>query len=267
MVLGQTRYEIRAGEPVQLAASGETVDFLLKAASRHVVSADGDAGGFVAGPNRAGDRVMLAASLRTKPGDYAVTLSATSATGEERQTSMDVVVSPRQTVPASATRPPVVLLNGWETGFTNTCPVSNSSSETFGNLAQYLAADGVPVVYFFDNCKEDPNQPIEVLANDLAEFLTTITYDNGVQVAQIDLVGHSLGGLIARAYLAGLQPNQSLAPPVNTFVRKLILIATPNFGSFVTANFANIIPAGTQSAELIPGSSFLWNLATWNSAG
>ncbi len=26
----------------------------------------------------------------------------------------------------------------------------------------------------------------------------------------------------------------------------------------------NEIPAGTQSGELVPGSSFLWNLATWN---
>ena len=38
----------------------------------------------------------------------------------------------------------------------------------------------------------------------------------------------------------------------------------PNFGSFVAANNTSIIPAGTQSAELIQGSSFLWNLATWN---
>jgi uncharacterized protein (TIGR03437 family) len=83
-------------------------------------------------------------------------------------------------------------------------------------------------------------------------------------VTQIDLVAHSLGGLIARAYLAGLQPSEALTPPVNTLVRDLVLIATPNFGSFVAANYASIIPTGTQSAELIPGSSFLWNLATWN---
>ena len=50
-------------------------------------------------------------------------------------------------------------------------------------------------------------------------------------------------------------------------VRDLVLIATPNSGSFVAANFASIIPTGTQSAELIPGSSFLWNLATWNQHG
>ena len=51
-------------------------------------------------------------------------------------------------------------------------------------------------------------------------------------------------------------------------MRDLILIATPNFGSFVAGNYDHLAAeAGTQSAELIPGSSFLWNLATWNQRG
>jgi uncharacterized protein (TIGR03437 family) len=158
----------------------------------------------------------------------------------------------------------VVLLNGWITGFVNSCPVATDSTQTFGNLANYLLADGVPVVYFFDNCQADPNQPIETLGNDLAAFLNTITYDDGTPVPQIDLVAHSMGGLIARSYLAGLQINGTLTPPVNPRIRKLVLIATPNFGSFVAQLNAAIINPGTQSEELIPGSSLLWNLATWN---
>jgi uncharacterized protein (TIGR03437 family) len=122
-------------------------------------------------------------------------------------------------------------------------------------------------VYLFDNCLEDPNQPVEVLANDLDKFLNSIQYDNGTQVPQIDLVAHSMGGLIARAYLAGLQTDQSFTPPATMLVRKLVLIATPNFGSFVAANYNFAISPGTASAELIPGSSLLWNLATWNQRG
>ncbi len=171
---------------------------------------------------------------------------------------------PRLTVPSNATRPPVVLLNGWETGFTNSCPVSSSSTATFGNLEQYLIADGAPAVFLFDNCAQDADQPIETLANDLATFLSTITYDNGQPVPQVDLVAFSMGGLIARAYLAGLQANGSLTPPANTLVRDLVLIASPNFGSYLATNYATSIPTGTQSAEMISGSSFLWNLATWN---
>jgi uncharacterized protein (TIGR03437 family) len=263
MALNQTRYEIQAGSPVPLSASSDTVDFVLKAAKLNVVPAIG----LVVGPNRAGNQVVLAASVRAKPGEYTVTLSATGPTGELRQAAMEVVVKPRVTVPSNATRAPVVLLNGWETLYTNACPVSTDSTETFGNLAQYLTSDGVPVVYFFDNCTEDPNQPVEKLAQDLATFLGTIKYDNGAQVPQIDLVAFSLGGLVARAYLAGLQPDETLAPPATTLIRDLVLIAVPNYGSYLAGNYASSIIAGTQSAELIPASAFLWNLATWNQHG
>jgi uncharacterized protein (TIGR03437 family) len=297
LAVQQTRYELRAGETVPIVAPQATLDFLAHAKTRRVtIVSNGTNGasdtnnassttntptaasGLVASPSRAGDQILLGASLRMKPGEYTVTLSAsnttgaasvtgatnaTSAAGAESQTTLTVVVKPRQSVPTGSTRPPVVLLNGWEEGFTGTCPVATSSSDDFGNLASYLVSDGVPVVYLFDNCLEDAGQQVETLGNDLATFLNSITYDNGEQVPQIDLVGFSLGGLIARAYLAGLQPDESLLPPATTLVRDLVLIATPNFGSFVAGNYA-VELTGTQSAELAPASGFLWNLATWN---
>jgi uncharacterized protein (TIGR03437 family) len=300
LAVQQTHYELRAGETVPIVAPQATLDFLAHSKSRHVAvvtngtNVTGDAavtGGLVVAPNRAGDQILLGASLRMKPGEYTVTLSAsnapsvTSATAAsnaagaasatnaaggasasaagESQTTLTVVVKPRQSVPTGSTRPPVVLLNGWEEGFTGTCPVATSSSDDFGNLASYLVSDGVPVVYLFDNCLEDAGQLVETLGIDLATFLNSITYDNGEQVPQIDLVAFSLGGLIARSYLAGLQPDESLLPPTTTLVRDLVLIATPNFGSFVAGNYA-IELTDTQSGELVPASSLLWNLATWN---
>lgn len=264
MTLHQTRYELRAGEAVPLSAPQDTLEF-LKAATRSVEVVSGDPSGaaLTAGTNRDGE-IVLAAPLRTPPGDYTVKLSAAAASGEVRETTLSVTVQPLVSVPSSSTRPPVVLLNGWQQGINGTCQIANSSSDTFGNLAQYLVSDGVPVVYLFDNCREDANQSVETLGNDLGKFLRTIKYDTGAQVPQIDLVAFSMGGLIARSYLAGLQPNQSLAPPATTLVRKLVLIATPNFGSFIAGQYAANITAGSQSAELIPGSSLLWNLATWN---
>ena len=261
MALVQSRYEIRAGGPAQIEASAETVDFLLHAKTRRV-----SIEGLVVGPGYTPGQVLLAASARVKPGKYSVTLSATSETGEERQTTLAVVVKPQVAVPSNSTRPPVVLVNGWMTGFSlnNSCPISTSSADTFGNLGPYLVQDGVPVVYLFDNCAVDPGNTIEALGADLGAFLNTIQYDSGAQVPQIDLVAHSMGGLIARAYLAGIQPNQTFQPPSPTLVRKLVLIATPNFGSFVAGNYVYSIAAGSQSAELMPGSALLWNLATWN---
>ena len=263
MELQQTTYELRKGEPVAISAPSETLNFLYTAKSRKVAVAGTPVPGLAIGPDRAG-HIVLAASQRTKPGKYNVTVAATGPDGEVRQADLSVVVDALTPVPSGSSRNPVVLLNGWETGFTGQCPIANSSSETFGNLASYLVSDGVPVVYLFDNCLEDANQPIETLANDLADFLNSILYDNGTQVPQIDLVAFSMGGLVARAYLAGLQPDESLLPPTPTLVGKLVLIASPNFGSFVAGNYTASILTGSQDAELIPGSSLLWNLATWN---
>ena len=172
--LRQTRYELQAGKPAALAASPETMEFLLGAKSRSVEIDGTPAGGLVAGPNRARDQVLLAASARLKPGAHTVKLTAVSDTGEERVAAFDVVVDALQTVPNNATRPPVVLLNGWETGYTGVCNIASASLDTFGNLANYLVSDGVPVVYLFDNCAEDPNQSIETLGNDLGVFLNSI---------------------------------------------------------------------------------------------
>ncbi len=268
MDLQQTWYALRIGEPVPIDAPSETLDFLQNAKTRSIETGGAigseKAEGFVVGPDRAG-RMVLAASPRVKPGQYTVSLSATSAGGEERRTSLTLAVQALTPVPSGSTRNPVVLLNGWETGYNiNTCPISNSSSDTFGNLAQYLVEDGVPVVYLFDNCLIDPNQSIETLGNDLGAYLKAIQYDTGAQVPQIDLVGFSVGGLISRAYLAGLQPDGALTPPTNTLTGKLVLIATPNFGSFVAGTYAAGNAFQSQAAELIPGSSFLWNLANWN---
>ena len=123
----------------------------------------------------------------------------------------------------------------------------------------------VPVAYFFDNCVEDQNDLIENIGGVLGQVLNLIRYDTGELVPQVDLVTHSMGGLIARSYLAGLQANGTFFPPPNPRIRKLVEIATPNFGSYLAADGSWF--TGTQSAEMIPGSTFLWNLARWNQQG
>ena len=259
----ETRYEPRLGQPAKISASRETLDFLRTAKTRRVEISGAPAEGFVVAPNRSGEMV-IAASSKVAPGEYHVTVTAAGETGQERRADLTVAVQPRLTVPSGASRPPVVLLNGWEIGFTDTCPVAGNTSDDFGNLAQYLVSDGVPVVYLFDNCAEGPGQTVETLGNDLATLLNTIKYDTGAQVPQIDLVAFSLGGLIARSYLAGLQSNGSLTPPSTTLIHKMVLIATPNFGSYLTESIALNIPTGSQASELIPGSALQWNLANWN---
>ena len=85
-----TRVEVSAGEPAQLAASSERLDFLLKAKTRSIVVPGADSVALVAAPNKTGDQIMLAAPLRTKPGEYTATLTAISATGQQQQTTLTV---------------------------------------------------------------------------------------------------------------------------------------------------------------------------------
>src|SRR5258706_6004825 len=102
--------------------------------------------------------------------------------------------SPVLTIPSNSTTPPVVLLNGFQLQ----CP--GSSSSTFGGLERLLGT----AVYFFDNC-ECPNCTIEELAEDFGQALSLLRYDNGEPLPRVDVVAHSMGGLILRAYLSGKQ--------------------------------------------------------------
>src|ERR1035441_6772169 len=110
MALHETRYAFPAGEAVAIRAPQETFDFLANARSRRVdivtPAASIPAGRLVAAPNRAGDQILLGASLRMSPGEYTVRLSAASVAGEQRQTTLAVTVLPLVTVPSNAKRPP-----------------------------------------------------------------------------------------------------------------------------------------------------------------
>ncbi len=211
-------------------------------------------------------RLFLAVPLMMPPGRYRIDLSVTSTSGEVRDAALNVTVEQARPLAVSS-RPPVILLNGWQDpslGIVGSCPVSISSKNTFGELESLLNSDGASTV-FFDNCTVCPNYcTIEYIASALNQYLSTIHYTDGTPVQTVDLVAHSMGGLIARAYLAGKQVTSGVfLPPTNAKVRKLILIATPNFGSFQAPKAYSLI-GGPQLFELQPGSQFLLDLATWN---
>ena len=138
MAVMQTRYEVRMGEPIEVPVAADTLDFIAPAKTRRATADGQDVAGLVVGPNETQDKILLAPNSQATPGEYHVTLSATSSAGEAMSADVDVVVKPRQTVPTGSKRAPVVLLNGWMAGYAGTgaCPISSSSSVTFGNLAK-----------------------------------------------------------------------------------------------------------------------------------
>ena len=148
------------------------------------------------------------------------------------------------------TNPPVVLLNGYQL-ICSATPVA--SSDTFGRLEQLLIESGREV-RFFDNCLQG-RVSIERLGEAFGKYLGDLKYDDGSAVESVDLIGHSMGGLIARCYLAGCREDGTFNPSFPRRVRKLVTIGTPHFGADFGANAPDL-----QAAAMIPGTRFLWDL-------
>ncbi len=155
---------------------------------------------------------------------------------------------------AVAQRLPVILVDGYHP----LCQKDNlSSSHDFGELEQRLNNEGVPVT-FFSTCSFGGKPSIEDLGNALGATIRALN------VPQVDLVTHSMGGLIVRSYLSGKQSAGAVfSPPIDPKVDKWVSIATPNFGALIPSQLLPFLP-DAQARELVPGSRFLFDLATWN---
>jgi uncharacterized protein (TIGR03437 family) len=156
---------------------------------------------------------------------------------------------------------PVVFLNGYQGNCPQVAGDLNSFRATFGMADQILERNGQATL-FFDNCSL-PNKPaIETLGSGFREFLERLRYSDGQPVPQVDVVVHSMGGLIVRSYLSGKQvEEEAFNPPADTRIRKLVFLGTPHFGTTVAGLSPDRNP---QITELEPGSRFLFDLATWN---
>lgn len=150
---------------------------------------------------------------------------------------------------------PVVFING----FQDVC-AGASFSGTFGSADQVLQANG-GVSVFFDICSVPGNASIEDLGAALGSFLSGLRYTDGQPVDLVDVVTHSMGGLVLRSYLNGKQNTAgAFRPPAVTHVRKVVFLATPHFGTGI----ALLFPVSSQLNELASGSRFLFDLGTWN---
>ena len=111
---------------------------------------------------------------------------------------------------------------------------------------------------FFTSCSLNADTPIEDLGIALGAAIRRLN------VPQVDLVSHSMGGLVVRSYLSGKQSSgAAFAPPADPRVRRWVSIATPHFGALIPAIALPLLPH-SQTRQLAPGSRFLFDLATWN---
>lgn len=153
--------------------------------------------------------------------------------------------------------PPVVFINGYQF---EGCPATFAG--TFGVADQVLQSNG-EVSLFFDTCSLPSTASIEDLGAALGKFLAGLQYTNGQPVQTVDVVAHSMGGLVLRCYLSGKQDTSGVfQPPSTVNVRKAVFLATPHFGTPI----ASLLPSVTQVEEMASGSTFVFALNTWNDA-
>ncbi len=172
------------------------------------------------------------------------------------------VAAPAQLIPSGTpipqtTLPPVVFINGYQ--FAG-CPTTFADS--FGIADQVLQANG-EVSLFFNTCSLASTATIEDLGAAFATFLAGLTYTDGTPVTQVDVVAHSMGGLVLRCYLSGKQDTAGMfQPPATVQIRRAVFLGTPHFGTPI----ATLLPVSTQVDEMASGSTFLFDLDTWNDA-
>jgi triacylglycerol esterase/lipase EstA (alpha/beta hydrolase family) len=150
---------------------------------------------------------------------------------------------------------PVVFVNGYQYGRTG----DHSFAATFG-IADQILADWVSL--FFDVCSVPGNPTIETLGAAFGQYLGALKYTDGTPVTQVDVIAHSMGGLVVRSYLAGKQNGSpaTFQPPANPGIRRFVMLGTPNFGT----SLANQLGNDNRTAELETASQFLFDLNTWN---
>ncbi|RMH61182.1 MAG: hypothetical protein D6678_04035 [Zetaproteobacteria bacterium] len=137
--------------------------------------------------------------------------------------------------------PPIILIHGWNGGeFTWPDPASLS------RLEQQLRRD----IYLFTyrtGIVANRYPPIEILEEKLDRFLG--------RYPTVDVVAHSMGGLLLRQYLSH-HPSDP--------VRRIVFLSTPHFGTHAARLLAGLgelqAEGNIQAQEIQPGSDFLWQL-------
>lgn len=178
---------------------------------------------------------------------------------------------------------PVVLVHGF-----------NSNRKAFGQLEEFLELRDSIQVFSFDysehttlNLNKYPqwkeiNWPIERIAGEFGSYICetvkggVLNLENGScsDSKSVDVVAHSMGGLVSRAYMAGMATlgNDSTGKPIklpyhsSNSIRKLVMAGTPNYGVSVASLAETFdIPLvdlikHPQIKQLAYGSQFVWNL-------
>lgn len=180
--------------------------------------------------------------LRDQPNLVALDVQLSPGCGQT--SSLSIPVKPR----------PVVLVHGYAG--------SPSGWENYSGFLREMGRE----VFVADTLnlgnKDNPSQQTKTLgenARALRDYINTVRHQTGA--TEVDLVGHSMGGLVARDYVHSSMPTAPRA------VHQLIMIGTPNGGSKLAWGPALIGWYLPSSLELVPDYLRTFNGLTVNRYG
>jgi N-acetylneuraminic acid mutarotase/pimeloyl-ACP methyl ester carboxylesterase len=170
--------------------------------------------------------------------------------------------------------------NGWLPCSEADFPSPSSRPECLPIMGKLLHDAGFTVAQPFDYRDKTPdetNWSIERLAGELKKHINCVLkgdciYPRGTRVDAVDIVAHSMGGLITRAYLAGLATDRDAGDAGVSYggeIRKVVTAGTPHYGgdfarlqTYVpTSLFPFPVPSNSsQGYQMDYGSDFIWKL-------
>jgi hypothetical protein len=111
----------------------------------------------------------------TPPGEYTVQVAGRDVNGRTMSAAVQVTVDAVTVEPAAViSRPPVILLNGFQAICSDDASTVAASADTFGQLAALLQDDGASVLYF-NNCSYG-DISIEQLGSQLGSYIAGLRY-------------------------------------------------------------------------------------------
>ncbi len=151
---------------------------------------------------------------------------------------------------------PVVLVHGWKGG----------NPGTWTNYRSWLTASGFANIWIpeLNSCgpegEDQFDKNAQILATYILEQRDALQLSTGIQATEINLVAHSMGGLVSRRLIA----DQSSFGMNSIHVRSLTMLGTPNGGTL----YANVacFPVCELSDWRIKCDENLGHLVCWGPA-
>lgn len=135
------------------------------------------------------------------------------------------------TVPLSLYRVPVVLVHGlWSDPIQSWIKTNFNSTLVKDGFKVYLANYSAYNAETFDpyNITNRGNHGIDSIRN-ITNFIMNYYHDRGIAASQVDIIGHSMGGLLARGFVQQTDyKNQTNY--MHGYIHRLITIGTPHYG-------------------------------------